>query len=422
MDNEKNYEIIRDTFYSERHPEEDKGYIPFMNSGETYVYSRELDGKILKQIKVKFKKDGEDAEFSGCWHGHIFTEEEVAMLCSGESVTFDSVEGDMVYTVTGRLREVSEDIDPFNVSFSSTYKLFNTKEYEFVPDVFPQKFVPAVVSYGSKKVSIYHDGELLDMEFVCRELPDAAKLGRLLNGGVIEVVGEEFSESGKPAAYYGYELKKAASGYGGCVIHYSDGRFVPLNNNLGDFRLLYVRRVSETGLNVTLQYFNMPKELDYKKVAEHIFDMNYLYDTVGSDISDNELEDVVKELLRSRVQFSGVWNGHIFTPDEIGALNSGNEIEFEYFDEKGDLCSAKGALEVTGAQCNVFKDDGSTVVLDKYDIIKRRDGKLRLTDIEFPCQYYCNMEFVPDGGMSNFIPVAEEEEFESYDPDGNVPY
>ena len=422
MDNEKNYEIIRDTFYSDRYPEEDKGFIPFTNGGETYVYSSELDGKLFSQIKVKFKKDGEDAEFSGCWHGHIFTEEEVAVLCSGGSVTFDSVEGDMIYTITGSLREVTEEIDPFNVSFSSSYKLYNAKEFEFVPENYPQKYIQPIITHSAKNMSIYHDGQLLDMEFICKELPDAAMLGKLMSGGIIEVVGEEYSENGSPAAYYGYELKRSASGYGGCVIHYSDGRFVPFKNSLGDFRLLYVRRVSGSKLTVLLQYFNMPKELDCLKIAEHIFDMNYLCDRVGGDVDDDQLKAVVGELLRSRVKFSGVWNGHIFTPDEIGALSRGETVSFEYFDEKGDLCRVSGALEVVGTQCNVIKEDESIVVLDKYDIIKLKNGRLGLADIEAVCEYYCNMEFVPDGGMSVYAPTASEEEFESYDPDGNVPY
>ena len=421
MENNTNFEIKKDVLYEDLYQGE-KEYPPFSNGEDSYLYSSELEGKVFKDITVTFKKDGADARFKGFWHGHIFTEDEVSVLCSGGSVTFDSVEGDMVYTVTGSLKEVVTEVDPFNVSFTSSFKLYDIKDYEFVPEAFPKKYVPLLTEYDKKKLYVYHEGDLLEMEFICKELPDAAHLKRLLDGGIIEVVGKAFTETGAPAVYYGYELRKASTKYGGYVIHYNDGSFIPLKNSLGAYRLLYKRSRKDSGLNITLNDCFFPKNLDYKKIAERAYDMNYLYDMKDSETIDNELGGFIREITACPVNFSGVWNGHIFTPEEIGALSRGESVEFEYFDSTGELCRVKGGIEICGAHCDVYKEDGSIVVLDKYDMVKNSKNGLHLTEFEFYHEYFCDMEFVPDGGMTNYIPQAEEEEFESYDPDGNVPY
>lgn len=418
-----NHEIKKDLFYPRSFQGEDGStqYAPFNNGSERFEYSGELNGRIYEKVVVKFKKNGEDAQFCGMWHGHIFTEDEISVLCDGGSITFDSVEGSMVYTVTGSLKEVQKDIDPFNVSFNSSYKLYNTAEYEFVPEVFPKKFVPKITEFDKKTLYIYHEGELVEMEFLCRELPDAAQLNRLLGGGIIEVVGKEFTESGQPAAYYGYELKKASAKFGGCVIHYNDGSYIPLKNSLGEYRFLYERSLGTGDLTVTLSSFFMPKELDMKKVAEQIFQMEFLYETFSGEVIERDLEGFVRRALRYPVKFSGVWCGHIFTPEEIGALSRGESVEFDYFDAGGALCRVKGGLEINGLQCILHKEGGS-VLLDQYDIVRGSTDKLVLLDYECEHEYFCNMSFVPDGGMGRFVPVKEEEEFESYDPDGMVPF
>ncbi|ADU23369.1 hypothetical protein [Ruminococcus albus] len=418
-----NHEIRKDQFYPRSFQGEDGStkYAPFDNGGERFEYSSELNGRIFERVTVKFSMDGEDAQFSGVWHGHIFTEDEISVLCDGGSITFDSVEGDKIYTVTGSLKKIQKEIDPFNVSFNSSYKLYNTAEYEFVPDVFPGKYVPKITEFDKKTLYIYNEGELVEMSFLCRELPDAAALNRLLGGGIIEVVGKEFSESGQPAAYYGYELKKASSKYGGCVIHYNDGSYIPLKNSLGEYRFLYERSLASGDLTVTLSSFSMPKDMDLKKVAEQLFDMDFLYDTFSSEVLERDLDKYMMQALRCPVRFSGVWCGHIFTPEEIGALSRGETVEFDYFDASGTLCRVKGGLEIGGLQCILQKESGS-VLLDQYDIARGSSEKLVLPDYECEHEYYCCMTFVPDGGMGKFVPVAEKDQFESYDPDGMVPF
>lgn len=418
-----NYEIKKDLFYPGSFQGEDGStqYVPFENAGGQYEYSGELNGKIYERVSVKFKKNGEDAQFCGVWHGHIFTDDEISVLCDGGSITFDSVEGNMVYTVTGSLKEVKKDIDPFNVSFNSSYKLFSSAEYEFVPEAFPKKYVPKITEFGKKTLYIYNEGELVEMEFLCRELPDAAQLNHLLSGGIIEVVGKEFTESGQPAAYYGYELKKASAKYGGCVIHYNDGSYIPLKNSLGEYRFLYERSLGAGDLTVTLSSFFMPKEMDIRKVAEQLFQMEFLYENYSSEILDRDLEDFMSRALRYPVKFSGVWCGHIFTPEEIGKLSRSESVEFDYFDAGGALCRVKGGLEISGLQCILHKEGGS-LLLDQYDIARTSQDKIVMPDFECEHEYFCCMNFVPDGGMRKFVPVKEEEKFESYDPDGMVPF
>jgi len=121
------------------------------------------------------------------------------------------------------------------------------------------------------------------------------------------------------------------------------------------------------------------------------------------------------------VKFSGVWGGHIFTPEEIGKLSRGESVEFDYFDASGALCRVKGGLEINSLQCILHKE-GSSVLLDQYDIVRSSQDKITIPDFECEHEYFCCMNFVPEGGMRKFIPVKEEEKFESYDPDGMVPF
>ena len=149
--------------------------------------------------------------------------------------------------------------------------------------------------------------------------------------------------------------------------------------------------------------------------------MEFLYENYSSEILDRDLDEFMGRVLRCPVKFSGVWCGHIFTPEEIGKLSRGESVDFDYFDESGALCRVKGALEISGLQCILCKEGGS-ILLDQYDIVRGSQDKIVMPDYDCEHEYFCNMSFVPEGGMKKFVPVKEEEEFESYDPDGMVPF
>ena len=426
MDNENNYKVSRKVIYGEGYYDSGLPADRFMNSGREYTFTEELKGKIFGEVSVSFRKDGQDAVFSGIWHSHIFTDAEISVLCSGGSVTFETVEGELIYTVTGSLREKVAEVDPFNVPYNSSYKLYEVKEYEFAPEVFPQEYVPegsiTCNRENSSRVYIPCGGELLELKLDPETKPDAAQVDKLLAGGVTEFVSARYTADGKPAGYDGCVLRETVSCGGANVICNMDGSMTEYDTKNVIYRLYY-RSVESGAPEVKLFSFAYPDGMDFMAVADSIFGKGRAYDIIDSGaVSKDDLCEMVKDAVNNNVCFSSVWNSHIFTPDEILRLSRGESIEFEYISGSGEIERVCGALQVSGLRCKVNGKKGAVVLCadDILNYYKSMNCTKCLPVFEDGYEYLCEMEFVADGGMNSFIPKPKlGEEFVSYDPDND---
>ena len=130
----------------------------FRNGKEEYEFNG-MEYNILLDSWVSFKKDGVDYEFNRRWHNHVFSEDEIAVLCSGGSVSFLTIEGELLYRITGGLKKVPRrDTDMFDGYSPSSYKLYPKTLCEFVPVRFPKKFEPPIRTFGYKSKTIFVRG------------------------------------------------------------------------------------------------------------------------------------------------------------------------------------------------------------------------------------------------------------------------
>ncbi|MBQ8966896.1 hypothetical protein [Ruminococcus sp.] len=423
MDNEKNYRINRSVLYGEGYYDSEQPTDRFENEGKKYVFTDDLKGRIFYDVTVTFKKDGKDARFAGIWRSHIFTEEEIAVLCGGGKVTFELAEGSLIYKITGGLKEAVKEVDPFSIPYNSSYKLYNAVDYEFVADDLPQEFVPEVINFDDDRqpADIYamHEGELLKLNFDRRAVPDEKQLRSLLDGGVIELENAVLSENGKAAEYAGYVLRETVKDGAGYVIENMDGSLTVYDTSTALFRL-YERSV--TGGLPETKLFSMayPEGMDYNKIACKIFGRERIDDLTAAGLTDEDISNITHDALYNNICFRSVWRNHIFTPDEIRALSRGESISFEYVDDSGSIVRVAGGLEVSGLHCMVETANGLVRLEADYIAApsKMKAGAGHLPVYDQPYKYYCDMEFIPDGGMASYVPEPVlEDDFVSYDPD-----
>lgn len=381
----------------------------FRNGKEEYEFNG-MEYNILLDSWVSFKKDGVDYEFSRRWHNHVFSEEEVAELCSGGSVSFLTIEGELLYRVTGGLKPVlKRDTDMFESYAPSSYKLYPKTLCEFVPVRFPKKFEPPIRTFGykSKTIFVREDASETTLYFNCKELPDAAQTAALLNGEIVELTAAELTDSDRPAYYYGY--------YQGADRQKTE-RLFDNSAPVGKAYVLYRRDVTKAGGEIRLNGLALPENLDSDKIMNEFLNVAELEEYhKAEDI--RHFSDWVMQM--AVPVFPAAWKGHIFTPEEIRALSNGQCISFDYIDSEGMIRRANGALQLEWTYVEQTNPDNTVTEMPL--------AYLDLSDVpELPyddgINYFLGMRFEERGFMDDFVIKDEIDEFISYDPDGFVPF